>query len=127
MANTLAIEASMQDIREQVITHIINCVESQFRIGFSTEADARRKQLRKFLQRCSDLKVTLSRQQAQFYFFCTPFGEEFSAQALTHGGGEALPAGNVRLSLWPGILRRVHGTDGEVLGPELVWKMASEF
>ncbi|RAL05411.1 uncharacterized protein BO80DRAFT_431351 [Aspergillus ibericus CBS 121593] len=123
IATSMAIEGGTKEKCETAFADIIQTVEGRFGVFCSTDSEPRKRQLEKLLRKCADFKVTLSRQKQAFFFHCSPAGVEFSLPFMTFGGGDGQPAGKVRWSLWPAIMKWHDDTGRDVLETELVWTM----
>ncbi|KAB8226438.1 hypothetical protein BDV33DRAFT_197437 [Aspergillus novoparasiticus] len=116
-----AIEQITKDDQEALLTYIITSIEEQFSTFSSTEETQRKRQLRELLQKCSNFKTVLSRQQNLFHFYRSKCGECFSTTSMTFAGGVDGPATKVRISLWPGLIKQNSMAASSVFEAELVW------
>lgn len=105
---------------------IISYIEDQFARYSSTEPERRTTQLHDLLQRCSDFKSRICKQQDGYKFRRHPPGAEFDSGSMTFAGGDGEARSKVRLALWPSLLKFSSDTGYQVLEPELVWTMAQE-
>jgi hypothetical protein len=99
-------------------------VECHFGSASSLEPESRHQRLREILGSCADFKYTLSRQPDRFFFDWCQAGDLFAADSMTAVSGDG-EDGNVqvRLCLWPGLLKRTISGDEEILERQLVWTM----
>ena len=121
-----ALDHLLKESRHDIFMDIINYIENQFARYSSTEPERRTTQLHDLLQRCSDFKSCIYKQQDEYAFQCHPLGAEFDSGSMTFAGGDGEAGSKMRLSLWPSLLKSSSDTGYQVLEPELVWTMAQE-
>ncbi|RDW83640.1 uncharacterized protein DSM5745_03966 [Aspergillus mulundensis] len=121
IATSVAVSDMARESQESHFAAFIDYVEKQFGSASSTEPEARRRQLLKFLEKCATFKNALTQEPEAFSVFLSWTGAEFSADSMTRVGGDGEAGAKVRLCLWPGISKRVGDDDEVVVEPALVW------
>ncbi|CEL07320.1 hypothetical protein ASPCAL10480 [Aspergillus calidoustus] len=120
VATSSAIEYLGENNRNETIDNILAVVECHFGSASSLEPESRNQRLREILERCAVFKYTLSRQPDRFSFDWCQAGDLFAADSMTAVSGDGE---EVRLCLWPGLLKRTISGDEEILERQLVWTM----
>ncbi|KAE8151684.1 hypothetical protein BDV25DRAFT_138607 [Aspergillus avenaceus] len=92
LATSVAIHVMSGDYQEATFTYIINTIEEQYSMYPSSDDESIKQQLRGFLMRCAELKVTLIRQKQLFSFHYSPPGTESMSQSMNFGGADGDPA-----------------------------------